>query len=496
MRHKIDPQMQIGTIPIADIVFDIYSRHELLPILIALQHLYLNCQQPFEKILNLIRADISKGKSQKLGCKGLSYWELLVLSAVRLGCNMNYDQLADLASNHRTLRQMLGLSDWDKKRFSRSSIQDNIVQLSASTIQTINELIVEIGHAMSPDPLKKVRGDSVVVQKNIHYPTDTNLLFDGTRKIIEITKKIADHFAIPGWRKGGYLKHEIKTTLRKISKVARSRAADRDERLKALYQVIIHQARGIMGKADGTLNILDQKLKSEEASLPEYWKNFVGELHYFIAGTEYMIELAERRIFIEEKIPNPDKVFSLFEPDTELINRGKSPQPIEYGHRVLFIQDSAGFIIHNQVMGQGFTDEKIITEVMRKLQDRYQGKIRAASFDKGFWTPTNLEELSKFISLVVLPKKGGRSEVDRIREGAKDFGKMRKWHSGIESAIHALVAGNGLKVCRDKGASGYDRYIALAVLGRNLQNIGNILLVKERKKRRKHYDPLLDLCLG
>jgi hypothetical protein len=389
----------------------------------------------------------------------MSHWEILVLAAVRLGCNMDFDFLADLATNHQKLREMLLISKWDDKRYARSTIHDNYTQLSAEAVRAINDIVLGIGHELSTDPLKKVRGDSFVLQKNIHHPTDTNLLYDGCRKIIELSKKIAGQFTIAGWRKNGSWKHQIKTTAHKISKVARSRAADRDQRLKALYSVMIDQARQIMAKADATLAVLDHKLRTEAIGLPRYWKGYVGELQYFIAGTEYIIDLAQRRVLFGEKIPNPDKVFSLFEPDTELINRGKSPSPIEFGHRVLVIQDNAGFIIHNQVLGQGFTDEKIITEVMRRLQDRYQGQIRAASFDKGFWTPNNFKELSEFIPLLVLPKKGRRSHADKIREGAKEFGAIRKWHSGVESAIHALVSGNGMKVCRDKGCTGYDRYV-------------------------------------
>ena len=138
------------------------------------------------------------------------------------------------------------------------------------------------------------------------------------------------------------------------------------------------------------------------------------------------------------------------------------------------------------MMDSGFTDEKVIVEVMKKLQDRYNGKIRAASFDKGFWTPHNLKELSDIVPLAVLPKKGKRSKADAQHEGSKEFGKIRKWHSGIESAIHALGIGNGLTVCRDKD---YDRYIALGVLGRNLQTLGNILIEKERKRREKERKP-------
>jgi hypothetical protein len=86
---------------------------------------------------------------------------------------------------------------------------------------------------------------------------------------------------------------------------------------------------------------------------------------------------------------------------------------------------------------------------------------------------------------VVLPKKGRRSATDAAREGSKAFGKMRKWHAGVEAAIHALQAGNGLGICRDKGSEAYQRYLALGVLGRNLQRLGSIFLEKERKRRRE-----------
>lgn len=210
-----------------------------------------------------------------------------------------------------------------------------------------------------------------------------------------------------------------------------------------------------------------------------------SELQYFLGATEYMADLAARRVIAQERIPHEDKVFSIFEPDTELINRGKAPQPIEFGHRVLIVEDSNGFIVHARVMEQGQTDEKTPVELMRALQRRFNGKIKAASFDKGFWSPTNFEKLRTMVPLAVLPKKGKRTAVDAEREGAKEFGRLRKWHAGVESAIAALQAGNGLSMCRDKGVDGYQRYLALGVLGRNLQVLGTLFLEKERKRRRE-----------
>ena len=134
-------------------------------------------------------------------------------------------------------------------------------------------------------------------------------------------------------------------------------------------------------------------------------------------------------------------------------------------------------------MDIGMTDDKILTDVMKRLQEQYNDKIRSASFDKGFWSPANLKELSLLVTIPCLPKKGGRSQADQLRESCQEFGAARKKHAGVESVIHALVAGNGLDRCRDKGPDGYRRYFALAVLGRNLHTLGRLLINQERERR-------------
>ena len=154
----------------AEIEFDYGSRHELVPILMALQHLYLNCSPVVEDILSLIAGDITPGRDTKRGCIGMSHWENLVLGALRLGCDLDFDQLADLASNHRKIRQILGLSQWDETPYKRSTVHDNFRRLRAETIRRIDELFVACGHDLVQDPLRQVRADSFVLEKNIHHP--------------------------------------------------------------------------------------------------------------------------------------------------------------------------------------------------------------------------------------------------------------------------------------------------------------------------------------
>ena len=429
--------------PIAEIEFDVFNRHELIPI-------------------------------------------LLVLSALLLGANLDYDQLSDLASWHCQIRQMMGISVYEQKRYPKSTVHDNLSSLSAATIEKISHLIVAEGHRLSPKAIEKVHTDSYVLKKNIHYPTDANLLLDGIRKIIHLCAALANLVPLSGWRQHAYLITKARRMKRAIDKVARRKDKESAAgRLQDSYRPLIDYAQRIVERALDSyaqLKAFNMLAPPQVGRLSEALRS---ELQYFLGATEYMIDLAARRVLEEQKIPHAEKVFSLFEPDTELINRGKVPYPIEFGHRVLMVEDSAGFILKARVMEPGQTDEKTPVALMAELQKRFQGKIQAASFDKGFWSPDNLQELSAIVPLVVLPKKGRRSATDAAREGSKAFGKMRKWHAGVEAAIHALQAGNGLGICRDKSSEAYQRYLALGVLGRNLQRLGTIFLEKERKRRRE-----------
>jgi hypothetical protein len=483
MRINYDFQMTFGMVPINKIEFDIFSRHEITPVLMSLQHLYVHEKEAVKEILNFIKSDINRDDSDKLGCCGLKYWEILVLAAVRLGCDLDFDALQDLADNHRNLRQMLMVGPFDDNRYPRSTIHDNLSKLTAETIRKIDRKVVDIGHKFKPEAIEKVRGDSFVLKKNIHYPTDTNLIFDGIRKTIEMSVKIAEAHNIVGWRQHGHLLGKFKKIRRTIEKVARGRAKDKKEKLFELYKEMIKEANKLTDRALSTIHTFQSLKKASEEDISMFWNGVISNLYFFIAGTEYVCDLAKRRMINGETIPNPEKVFSLFEPDTELINRGKVPIPIEFGHRVLIMEDSAGFIVHAEVMDIGMTDDKILTDVMKRLREQYNDKIRSASFDKGFWSPANLKALSQLVSMPCLPKKGGRSQADQMRESAREFGAARKKHAGVESAIHALVAGNGLDRCRDKGPDGYRRYFALAVLGRNLHTLGRLLINQERERK-------------
>lgn len=487
MRKALEVQLRLDIPKLNEIAFDLASRHELERILMGLRYLY-DRPQLLRQILDLIAQDVNRHRCAKNGAPGLAYWEILVLASVRLGCDLDFDALADLANNHRKLRAMLHVGDWEEgRRFPRSTIHSNLMLLSAETIRQISNLICAEGHQLAPEAIERVRGDSVVVQTNIHYPTDASLLVDAVRKVLSLSSRVGQLFSSRAWQNWRRELKIARALCRTIGRIAAKRGlntTEKQDELKTPYaQLIDHVSRIALKAADFKDNLDLDNLPAEGNK--KKINRLIAQLEYYLAACATVTWQAERRVLHGESLSNREKVFSIFEPHTELINRGKSPFPLEFGHRVLFIEDRAGFIVDYRVMNQGQTDDNVVVPVMRELQERMRGRIQTASFDMGFWSPNNLKELSKIVAVACLPQKGRLSSEAQLRESAPAFRLARRWHPGIESAIHALVAANGLAVCRDKDELGYHRYVALGVLGRNLHTLGAILFEQERTKRQR-----------
>lgn len=481
MRRAIKRQRSIGSIDIGKVEFDTDCRHEIIPILEGLQYIY---SQPdlLKKVLKLIEQDIVVDKSKERGASGMEYWEILVLACIRQGCNLTYDALHDLANNHNTLRQMLGLGDLDKKRYTRSTLQGNIAKISEETLEKISQLVIDEGHKLCPQAIERVRVDSYVMKTNIRYPTDANLILDGIGTMLNLVCQLVILFPIlVGYQRGHWwgIAKKVCRTIQRLAAKEKEKGIY-TEKMKGFYRELIELALRLTTRCEETIEGAKKHVKREGVKVDAVRVNsLISELEQCIELTRQACNLALRRVILEEQILHDEKIFSLFETHTELINRGKSPYPIEFGHRVLIVQDNVGFILKAQVMNHT-TDDKVAVPAMTQLQQYYGGKIKAVSFDKGFYSHDNLVDLEKIIPLVCLPKKGKLSEEDKQREGAPEFVRVRKWHSGIESAIHALGTGNGLALCRDKKYEGYCRYLALGVLARNVQVLGSLLLKKAK----------------
>jgi transposase, IS5 family len=226
----------------------LHCRDEIIPILRALQHLYANVALR-DELLQLVGEDVNQRTSRHRGRRGLSYWEITVLAAARLGCNLDYDKLQDLAENHRRLRQIMGLAEGQEEvDFDWRRIEDNVLRLRPQTLQKINALVVQAGHALEPKAIAAVRGDTLVVETNIHYPTESTLIGDGLRQILPLAAELAAENGLGGWRQQKHWQRKVRRLVRAIGWASRSQSGGAD-RLKPGYQELLAMAEQLLARA-------------------------------------------------------------------------------------------------------------------------------------------------------------------------------------------------------------------------------------------------------
>lgn len=471
MRKAFSPQQRLDCLSIAEVELNLNCRDEIIPILAGLQHIY---SQPRvrDEILELVARDVNEHSRSDRGREGLDYWHIIVLAAIRLGCNLDYDKLQDLAEQHRTMRQIMGIGDWQKQiDFNWRRISDNICLLKPATIESISHCIVDEAYRLDPEAVKKQRADSFVVETNIHYPSESSLILDGVRKVAGLCVRLCEVYDITGWRQHEHLLKKVKQTARQIARISSRKGTNYKTRLEGQYGKLLDRTKAIVSRANATCETLHNEHGLDSLSVPS-----IAEIKLFVERTEQVCDTARRRVLEGETVPNEDKLFSMFEPHTQLYRRGKAGQPNQFGRLVLIFEDAQGFISHHHVMPRDAQDQDVAVEQTRQLQERLDHRIKELSFDRGFHSPDNQQQLAEIISDVCLPKPGSKQSVEQALAASVKFHQAKQRHSGVESAIGALQSGNGLVRCRDVGEVGFERYVALAVLGRNIHALGKLLI--------------------
>ena len=473
MRKGYSTQLRLDSLPIDQVLLNLECRDRIVPILRALQQVYSKADVT-ARILKLVEDDVNPDTRKDCGRTGMDYWHIMVLASVRLGCNFTYDHVHDLAENHGRLRAIMGIGDWDgETSFSWRTIRNNICLLKPYTIDAISQIIVAEGHAIDPEAVEQMRADSFVMQTNIHYPTESSLIRDGLRKIIEMCLQGATDHQLSGWRQHLHLWKSVKKVARQIDRIAAKKGPDYVARLKDPYRELLQKSQRIIDRARQLCIdlVLPQATPDDVFGL--------DTLQAFIARTERVMDTAKRRVLLGESVPNSDKLFSVFEPHTQLYKRGKAGEPVQFGRQVLVFEDAAGFIVHGKLMRRDDGDSGVAVAETKVVQNRFGGRIKRLSFDRGFHSPENQILLADVIPSLCLPKPGVKQSLKQLAAADDDFLEAQQNHPGVESAIGALQSGNGMERCRDRSEIGFERYISLAILGRNLQTLGRLLIKNE-----------------
>ena len=478
MRKRFEQQLSFGTLPINSLVVNPKSRDAPTKIALALLSLY-NMPSFNEELFDILERKILRNKKQT-GRPGMDLWQIFVMAQFRVGLNLSYDRLQHMCEYDSMLRTLLGIESSrfteEKILFSYQNILDNVGLLDDDLLKDINTLIVKFG----TDVFKKkeeslsLKTDSYVVESNVHFPTDYNLLWDSLRKATDvIIKFVKEYSAISGWRKVKQWQKEFKNASRRIGQISGKGGKNKEERLCE--------------------QVLNYTLKTKEfltklnASLAEFPLNTTTDMIRMIELEEYklfiikQLDLLERRVLKGEQIPHDEKIFSIFETYTEWINKGKKRPNVELGKKLAITSNGNNLIVDYRIM-ENQADSEIVIDIVADIL-KVQ-KVKNWSFDKGYYHNDNKELLKTQVENVIMPKKGKCNKAEAEEESTKVFKKLRNKHSAIESNINELEH-RGLDRCPDRGYEHFKRYVALGVCAYNLHKIGAELRKRELAKQQK-----------
>ena len=341
--------------------------------------------------------------------------------------------------------------------------------ISPKTWKKVNEALAQ--HAVQETLIEgeQLRIDTTAVETNIHWPTDSSLRWDTYRVLallIEQAREI-DPDAVGNRR---LQTKKAKRLYAKISRMA-SKTPGSQERLRPLYQRLIERVMSICQWSDRVRQSLEEGCRKGRLSVVEHATaaGIAQEIaHYGRLGFR-VIDQASRRVLDGEKVPNQEKLFSIFEPHTELLKRGKAAKPVEFGHMIQIQQVAGKFITDYDVFENKPIEHELLLPALDRHRDLFGHDPKSLATDKGYYQDMAIiEQLNKKIEVVSIAKKGRRTEEQTRRESDRDFRFAQRFRAGVEGTISYLKRILGLFRCFNKGWEHYVSTVGAAIFTHNV----------------------------
>jgi IS5 family transposase len=353
----------------------------------------------------------------------------------------------------------------------------NLVQ--PETLHRLLEHVVVMAQRLKVTRGRKLRTDGTVVESNIHHPTDSSLLVDGVRVLGRTLSRARKVVASTATEVGQMAKKVFRNRLRsarkaarQISNATRKRTQESRERSRGAYQKLVEIAQKSMEQAHEVVEML-QEVATQEAQL------LSEQLEHFLPLVEQVIEQTVRRVVDGEKVPAQEKIVSIFEPHTDIIRRGKSDRPTEFGHKVWLDEVEGGIVSDYRVLTGNPQDDSQWAASLQHHRELFGRPPDQASGDRGLYSPDN-EDLAKAMGVhrIVLPKPGHRSAARKQHERQRWFRRGRRYHQGVEGRISVLKRRHGLDRCLYHGEDGFERWVGWGLIAHNLLSIGTVLAAR------------------
>jgi len=408
-------------------------------------------------LLEIIQQELSKRckKSKTRGRPSTTAEVVLRMLLLKHMRGWSYEDVTREVRANLVYREFTGIGggkvpdDKTMGRLARQLGPEAIAQLHRRTVEIAVEKQVVAG--------RRMRVDTTVVETNIHYPTDSTLMGDGVRVLTRVMKKAATAAAEAGVKFRDRTR-SVKRSILEIVYAARNKSEKGQEKMKAGYRKLLEATSRVVGQAKQFSGVIAGKAKRQ--------------LDEMIPRVQQVMKQARERV-LNGNTRADNKILSMFEPDTEVIRKGKASKPTEFGKMVKIQEAENQIVTHFEVFDRRPSDSDLLTpsiEKHKELLDRVPDLVAA---DAGFFSAANETAARKLgVKQVAVPSRSTKSEKRKQEQKKPWFKKAQKWRTGCEGRISVLKRRHGLNRSRYKGTPGMNRWVGLGVMADNMINIG------------------------
>ena len=395
---------------------------------------------------------------------------LLILKHVR---NWSYHVLErEVRANlvYRDFTRVGGGKTPDAKTMGRWGLA-----VDPDTIKQIHDRIVQIAQQQGVTQGRRMRVDTTVVETNIHHPTDSTLLGDGVRVLIRTMKKITAITGVVGTKLRDRSR-SVKLRLLDISRIARAKGQLNHERLKKGYRKLLNSTSRVVGQARRFSHEIATSVKRARGILKRLaLQGLRQELETMMPLVRQVMRQTRERIF-RGNTRAEDKLFSVFEPSTEIIRKGKAGKPNEFGKMVKLQEAENQIVIDYEVYDRRPSDTDLLIPAIEIHQAKLGRTPRLVAADAGFYSARN-EAAAKAsgVKRVCIPNRSTKSVARKREQKKRWFRNGQKWRTGCEGRISVAKRRHGLDRCHYKGSTGMKRWVGLGVVADNLMSIGRVI---------------------
>jgi transposase, IS5 family len=337
------------------------------------------------------------------------------------------------------------------------------------TWKKVNDILARAAVRKNRIEGDKLRIDTTAVETNIHWPTDSSLCWDTYRTLARYIERFREiDPTVVGDRR--VLLKKVKKLQQQIARKA-SKNARSAEALETLYIRLFGLVENILQWADDIAASLTAKLAKHRYSpmVQATIEAWLGEMVRFQSLGQRVLDQARRRIIHKETVPNEEKIFSIFEPHTELLKRGKAGKPIEFGHMIQIQQVQAKFITDYEVFETKPVEYELLDVSLKRHKELFGKHPTELTADKGYYeSMEQITRLSKIVEVVAINKKGKRTQAETERETDPAFRHAQRFRAGVEGTISFLKRVLGLSRCYSKSWEHYAAMVGATVLAHNL----------------------------